>query len=64
MKSRDQTSHRVKVNHFQNKIGYGSLLFDIDASNDPLKFCNDWPSESGLNVKFQNQKLAKNGEFD
>ena len=28
------------------------------------KFQDDWLSESGLNVKFQNQKLAKNGEFD
>ena len=45
-------------------IQYGSRLFGIDASSDPFKFCDDWPSKSGLNVKFQNQKLAKNGEFD
>ena len=27
-------------------------------------FLDDWPSRSRFNVKFQNQKLAKNGEFD
>ena len=43
---------------------YGSRLFGIDASSDPSKFCNEWPSKSRLIVKFQNQKLAKNGEFD
>ena len=36
----------------------GSCLFGIDASSDRLKYCDDWPSKSRLNVKFQNQKLA------
>ena len=45
-------------------IQYGSRLFGIDASSDSAKFQDDWLSESRLNVKFQNQKLAKNGEFD
>ena len=43
---------------------YGSRLFGIDASSVPAKFCDDWPSKSRLNVKFQYQKVAKNGEFD
>ena len=43
---------------------YGSRLFGIDASSDPSKFCDDWPSKTWLNVKFQNQNLAKNGDFD
>ena len=42
----------------------GSRLFGIDASSDPSKFFDDWPSKSLVNVKFQNQKLAKNGEYD
>ena len=46
------------------KFQYGSRLFGIDASSDSAKFQDDWLSESGLNVKFQDQKLAKNGEFD
>ena len=61
--SRDPTSHRAKISFFQNMLGfiqYGSRLFGIDSA----KFQDDWLSESGLNVKFQNQKLAKNGEFD
>ena len=65
--SRDPTSHRAKISLFQNMLGfiqYGSRLFGIDASSDSAKFQDDWLSESGLNVKFQNQKLAKNGEFD
>ena len=65
--SRDPTSHRAKISLFQNMLGfiqYGSHLFGIDANNDSAKFQDDWLSESGLNVKFQNQKLAKNGEFD
>ena len=45
-------------------IQYGSRLFGIDASSDPAKFQDDWQSESRSNVQFQNQKLAKNGEFD
>ena len=45
-------------------IQYGSRLFVIDASSDSAKFQDDWLCESRLNVKFQNQKLAKNGEFD
>ena len=64
---RDPTSHRAKIRLFQNMLGfiqYGSRLFGIDASSDSAKFQDDWLSESGLNVKFQNQKLAKNGEFD
>ena len=36
----------------------------IDASSDSAKFQDDWLSKSRLNLKFQNQKLAKNGEFD
>ena len=65
--SRDQTSHRTKISHFQNMLGftqYGLRLCGIDASSDPSKFCDDWPSKSPLNVKFQNQKLEKNCEFD
>ena len=65
--SRDQTSHRAKISHFQNMLGftqYGSRLFGIDASSDLSKFCDDWPSKSRLNVKFQNRKVAENGEFD
>ena len=65
--SRDQTSHRAKISHFQNMlrfIQYGSRLFGIDASSDSAKFQDDWLSKSRLNLKFQNQKLAKNGEFD
>ena len=45
-------------------IQYGSLLFGIDASSDSAKFQDDWLSKSRLNMKFQYQKLAKNGEFD
>ena len=64
--SRDQT---CKISHFQNMLGFiqcGSRLFGIDASSDtdPEKFQDDLPSISRLNVKFQNKKLAKNGEFD
>ena len=65
--SRDQTSHRAKISHFQNMLGfiqYGSCLFGSDASSDCAMFQDDWPSKSRLKVKFQNQKLAKNGEFD
>ena len=65
--SRDPTSHRAKISLFKNMLGfiqYGSRLFGIDASSDSAKFQDDWLSGSGLNVKFQNQKLAKNGEFD
>ena len=40
-------------------IQYGSRLFGIDASSDSAKFQDDWLSESGLNVKFQNQKWRK-----
>ena len=57
------------ISHFQNMLGfiqiqYGSRLFGIDASSDSAKFQDDWLSKSRLNLKFQNQKLAKNGEFD
>ena len=45
-------------------IQYGSCLFGSDASSDCAMFQDDWPSKSRLKVKFQNQKLAKNGEFD
>ena len=45
-------------------IQYGSCLFGSDASSDSAMFQDNWPSKSRLNVKFQNQKLAKNGEFD
>ena len=65
--SRDQIYQRAKFSHFQNMLGfiqYGSRLFGIDASSDSAKFQDDWLSKSRLNVKFQNQKLAKNGEFD
>ena len=65
--SRDPTYHRAKISHFQNMLGftqYGSRLFGIDASSDPAKLQDDWLSKSRLNLKFQNQKLAKNGEFD
>ena len=39
--SRDQTSHRAKISHFQNMLGfipYGSCLFGIDASCDSAMF--------------------------
>ena len=65
--SRDPTYHRAKISQFQNMLGfiqYGSLLFGIDASSDSAKFQDDWLSKSRLNMKFQYQKLAKNGEFD
>ena len=65
--SRDPTYRRAKISHFQNMLGftqYGSRLFGIDASSDSAKFQDDWLSKSRLNLKFQNQKLAKNGEFD
>ena len=65
--SRDPTYRRAKISHFQNMLGfiqYGSRLFGIDASSDSAKFQDDWLSRSRLNVKFQNQKMAKNGEFD
>ena len=65
--SRDPTYHRAKISNFQNMLGfthYGSRLFGIDASSDSAKFQDDWLSKSRLNLKFQNQKLAKNGEFD
>ena len=65
--SRDPTYHRATISHFQNKLGftqYGSRLFGIDASSDSAKFQDDWLSKSRLNLKFQNQNLAKNGEFD
>ena len=61
--SRDQIYHRAKISHFQNMLGfiqYGPRLFGIDSA----KFQDDWLSKSRSNVKFQNQKLAKNGEFD
>ena len=65
--SRDQTSHTAKISHFQNMLGfiqYGSRLFGIDASSDSAKFQDDWLSKNRLNLKFQNRKMAKNGEFD
>ena len=65
--SRDPTYHRGKISHFQNMlrfIQYGSRLFGIDAISDSAKFQDDWLSKSRFNLKFQNHKLAKNGEFD
>ena len=64
--SRDPTYHRAKISQFQNMLGfiqYGSLLFGIDASSDFAKFQDDWLSKSRLNMKFQYQKLAKNGDL-
>ena len=61
------TSRKSKISQFQNMLGfiqYGSLLFGIDASSGSAKFQDDRLSKSRLNMKFQNQKLAKNGEFD
>ena len=50
-----------------NYLNMGQGLFSIDASSDPSKFCDDWPSKSRLNVKFQNQKSVnltnEKGEF-
>ena len=62
--SRDQTFKfsRAKISRIRNMLGftqYGSRLFGIDASSDPSNFCDDWPSKSWFDVKFQNQKLAK-----
>ena len=65
--TRPLIDNRAKISLFQNMLGfiqYGSRLLGIDASSDSAKFQDDWLSENGLNVKFQNQKLAKNGEFD
>ena len=42
---------RAKISHFQNLfrfIQYGCRSFSIDASSDPTKFQNDWPSGSRL----------------
>ena len=42
---------KSKISHFQNMLGftqYGSRLFGIDASSDPTKFQDDWPSGSPL----------------
>ena len=47
--SRDLTYS--KISHYQNMLGftqYGSRLFGIDASSDPTKFQDDWPSGSPL----------------
>ena len=47
--SRDQTSHRAKISHFQNMLGFiqdGSCLFGIDAVSDSAMFQDDWPSKS------------------
>ena len=38
---------RAKISHFQNLfrfIQYGCRSFSIDASSDPTKFQDDWPS--------------------
>ena len=54
--SRDQTSHKAQISRFLNMLEltrYGLGLF--------IQY---WPSRSRFTVKFQNQKLAKNGEFD
>ena len=45
--SRDQTSHRAKISHFLNMLGFiqhGSRLFVVDASSDPAKFQDDLQS--------------------
>ena len=42
---------RAKISHFQNLfrfIQYGCRSFSIDASSDPTKFQDDWPSGSRL----------------
>ena len=42
---------RAKISHFQNLsrfIQYGCHSFSIDASSDPTKFQDDWPSGSRL----------------
>ena len=42
---------RAKISHFQNLfrfIQYGYHSFSIDASSDPTKFQDDWPSGSRL----------------
>ena len=42
---------RAKISHFQNLfrfIQYGCRSFSIDASSDPTKFQDDWPSGSPL----------------
>ena len=44
-------SDRAKISHFQNLlrfIQYGCHSFSIDASGDPTKFQDDWPSGSTL----------------
>ena len=48
--SRDQAI-RAKIRHFQNLFRftqYGCHSFSIDASSDPTKFQDDWPSGSTL----------------
>ena len=42
---------RAKIGHFQNLFRftqYGCHSFSIDASSDPTKFQDDWPSGSTL----------------
>ena len=42
---------RAKTSHFQNLfrfIQYGCHSFNIDASSDPTKFQDDWPSGNRL----------------
>ena len=52
--SRDPLTPRpdgAKISHFQNLFRftqYGCHSFSIDASSDPTKFQDDWPSGSTL----------------
>ena len=66
--SRDQTSHRAQISRFLNMLELPryelGLFIQYWCQKWPRRFFDDWPSRSRLNVKFQNQKLAKNGEFD
>ena len=42
---------RAKISHFQNLFRftqYGCHSFSVDASSDPTKFQDDWPSGSPL----------------
>ena len=44
-------SIRAKISHFQNLFRftqYGCHSFSVDASSDPTKFQDDWPSGSPL----------------
>ena len=64
--SRDQTSNRAKISHFQNMLGiiqFGSHLSGVDASySDPAKFQDDCRLKVGqmCNSKIKNWRKMAN----